>query len=262
MFFDLILFSCISPGDFALTLKQRLGTKINYTGLDPSDDIDKAKAKLNGSDIDFIKGDLFEHQFDSKYDVVLFTKSLHHCNPVEKAVKIAYDLLEQNGIFFAEEFNPDRLNTQDKYWHIERLDLLLATGCFIPAEERLENAGHIKKFLSAFLDTRLPVEERFMLGRNHHHQHGDQHHHGHGGHPSAHEDQQHTHGDHQLHHSHEQKEHNKKLHRDDPEGIAPFNQVISVVEKQFGKDIVKSMSVPFFYHFLVLSGYDIIVLLY
>lgn len=98
--------------------------------------------------------------------------------------------------------------------------------------------------LTVFLDESLPIDERFSLrgkhNHNHHHgEHAHEHHHGEHGH------------EHNHHHHHEEP---KKLHRDDPAGIAPFNEIIDVVEKQFGKEIVKSSPVPFFYNFFVMAG--------
>ena len=72
------------PGDFALISKETFNGKINITAIDPSDDIEQAFKKSIGSDVQFLKEDIFTYKSDEKFDVVLFSKSLHHCNPVDQ----------------------------------------------------------------------------------------------------------------------------------------------------------------------------------
>lgn len=110
----------------------------------------------------------------------------------------------------------------------------------------------MKDMLTKFLDTSLPIDERFVMGKHRHHGHGE---HTHGEHTHGeHNHGEHTHGKHTHSHQHVHSEGSEKLHRDDPAGIAPYNEIISVIETQFGKDTVKTMPAPFFYNFLVLSG--------
>jgi 2-polyprenyl-3-methyl-5-hydroxy-6-metoxy-1,4-benzoquinol methylase len=70
-----------------LIFKDKYKDKIDLIAIDPSDDIDMAKTKSTGSDVHFERSDIFTYKTDQKFDVVIFTKSLHHCNPVDK-VKI------------------------------------------------------------------------------------------------------------------------------------------------------------------------------
>jgi trans-aconitate methyltransferase len=67
-----------------LIFKDKLKERVDITAIDPSDDIEKAKAKSTGTDVQFERGDIFSFKTDQKFDLVMFTKSLHHCNPVNK----------------------------------------------------------------------------------------------------------------------------------------------------------------------------------
>jgi trans-aconitate methyltransferase len=67
-----------------LIFKDKYKNKVDLIAIDPSDDIEKAMAKSIGSDVQFERGDIFTYKTDQKFDVVIFTKSLHHCNPVDK----------------------------------------------------------------------------------------------------------------------------------------------------------------------------------
>lgn len=64
--------------------KETFSDKINITAIDPSDDIEQAFKKSTGSDVQFLKEDIFTYKTDEKFDIVLFSKSLHHCNPVDQ----------------------------------------------------------------------------------------------------------------------------------------------------------------------------------
>lgn len=82
-----------SPGDFALILKDTLKEKIEITAIDPSDDIEQALKKSTGSDVHFLKEDIFTFNPDQQFDLVLFSKSLHHCNPVDQVnVELVYNI--------------------------------------------------------------------------------------------------------------------------------------------------------------------------
>lgn len=75
-----------SPGDFSLIFKDKFKDKVQITAIDPSDDIEQAKAKANGNDVDFQRSDIFKFTSNVKFDLVLFTKSLHHCIPIDQVI--------------------------------------------------------------------------------------------------------------------------------------------------------------------------------
>jgi SAM-dependent methyltransferase len=81
---DIYFLLFCSPGDFALILKDRYKDRIQVTAIEPADhDFKLAKEKSTGSDVDFQQSDIFKFESDSKFDLVIFTKSLHHCIPVD-----------------------------------------------------------------------------------------------------------------------------------------------------------------------------------
>ncbi|KAI7905352.1 S-adenosyl-L-methionine-dependent methyltransferase [Cokeromyces recurvatus] len=206
-------------GDFALILKNKLKDKVEITAIDPSDKINLAKSKSTGSDVHFEESDIFTYKIKEKFDLVLFTKSLHHCNPVEKAVQIAYDLLNHDGVFIAEEIKPDMVNDNDLIWFFNRLDLLRIAGRMISVEEKLNTAGHSKKMLTSMLNPSLPLDQRWFRSRGQNHHHDE-----------------------------------KPLHRDDPEGIAHSHDVLSAISNQFGPDNISITPVPYFYQLISFAG--------
>ncbi|KAI8640019.1 S-adenosyl-L-methionine-dependent methyltransferase [Parasitella parasitica] len=235
------------PGDFSLIMKDALHDKIDITAIDPSDDIEQALRKSTGLDVHFMKEDIFTFKPEQKFDVILFSKSLHHCNPVDQALKNAYDLLSDSGILIAEEIQFASINDSDISWFLDRLDLVRSSGHFISIEERLERAGPTQKpIFEKILDSNLPVSQRWFNPHSHSQGSEQENHH------------QHVHGHHQHHH----RNHNhqlssieqKKLDREDPDKIANSNSICTAINAQFGEENVQMNNVPFFYHFFVMLG--------
>jgi 2-polyprenyl-3-methyl-5-hydroxy-6-metoxy-1,4-benzoquinol methylase len=82
------VFFYYSPGDFALIFKDKFKDRVQVTAIDPGEkDIELAKQKSTGNDVDFQLSDIFKFTSDSKFDLVMFTKSLHHCIPVDQVRK-------------------------------------------------------------------------------------------------------------------------------------------------------------------------------
>ncbi|CAO3651113.1 unnamed protein product [Mucor fragilis] len=239
------------PGDFALILKDTLKEKIDITAIDPSDDIEQALKKSTGSDVHFLKEDIFTFKPDQQFDLVLFSKSLHHCNPVDQALKNAHGLLTKNGILIAEEIQFEIVDNNDVAWFLNRIDLVRAGGHFVSLEERLETAGPTQKpMLTRILDSSLPISQRWFKP----HTHGPKSEHGH-----AHgEEHQHHHShEHEHQHHHHEKlndEEQKKLDREDPDKIASSNAIRIAIDAQFGKDNIQLDFVPFFYQFFIHFG--------
>ncbi|OBZ86111.1 hypothetical protein A0J61_05837 [Choanephora cucurbitarum] len=205
------------PGDFALLLKDRLQDQVSITAIDPSDGIEAALGKSKGNDVNFERNDIFGFKSDEPFDLILFTKSLHHCNPVEQALRNAVSLLKPKGMLIAEELDANKFATKHVEWFFDRLDLLSAAGCMQSVEETLASAGHAKKMLTAFLDTNLPAEQRWFRPTS------DQH---------------------------------KKsgLHRDDPEGIIAPSPLCEIVERELGKDNIQYTYCALLYYFLTFAG--------
>ncbi|KAK4510901.1 uncharacterized protein ATC70_000010 [Mucor velutinosus] len=237
------------PGDFALILKETLKEKIDITAIDPSDDIEQALKKSTGSDVHFLKEDIFTFKPGQQFDFVLFSKSLHHCNPVDQALKNAHALLAENGVLIAEEIQFEIVNNDDVAWLLNRIDLVRAGGHFVSLEERLKTAGPSQKpMLNRILDTSLPIAQRWFKPHTHGpkseqgHAHGEEHQH------------HHSHEHHHHHHDKLDDEEQKKLDREDPDKIASSNAIRIAIDAQFGKDNIQLNFVPFFYQFLVHFG--------
>ncbi|GAN05040.1 hypothetical protein MAM1_0080d04509 [Mucor ambiguus] len=237
------------PGDFALILKDTLKDKINITAIDPSDDIEQALNKSTGSDVRFLKEDIFTFKPDQQFDLVLFSKSLHHCNPVDQALKNAHTLLAENGVLIAEEIQFEAINNDDVTWFLNRIDLVRAGGHFVSLEERLKTAGPTQKpMITRILDSSLPISQRWFKPHTHGsaseqgHVHGEEH--------------QYHHQAHEHHHQHEKlsDEEQKRLDREDPDKIASSNAICIAIDAQFGKENIQLDFVPFFYQFFVHFG--------
>ncbi|KAI9305075.1 S-adenosyl-L-methionine-dependent methyltransferase [Cunninghamella echinulata] len=117
-------------GEFAILLKAHFKDKLSITAIDPMENTIK-QAKMSSTDISFQQKDFQEWQQENKeakLDIIIFTKSLHHCDDLEKSIKKAYDLLLKDGIFIAEELQPENLDANSIYWFFDRMDLLKATG--------------------------------------------------------------------------------------------------------------------------------------
>jgi SAM-dependent methyltransferase len=76
---------------------------------------------VEAEEIDFLK-------YDTKqlFDVVLFSRSLHHIAPLDRAVLCAHALLKPGGTLIAEEFDVDGVDLTTALWHYDGLTLLTA----------------------------------------------------------------------------------------------------------------------------------------
>lgn len=237
------------PGDFALIFKDKFKERVQVTAIDPSDDIEKAQAKSTGNDVKFERSDIFKFTSDVKYDLVMFTKSLHHCIPVDQAVKNAYNLLSDDGVFFAEEIYVDKMNAKEITWFFDRVDLLRSAECMKTVEEVLKTTSFNKNKLAQMMNPDLPISERWFrphihneTGKKPEHGHGHGHGHGHAHNEEHHHEHTHDHG-----HGHEH-------HHDHDDTIVGSSAVVQAITAQFGKEKLTFEDVPYFYQFLVFFG--------
>ncbi|CAO3598965.1 unnamed protein product [Absidia cylindrospora] len=118
------------PGDFAHMLKNHYQEKIDLTAIDPSECAIK-EAQNKNIDVAFHNKGILDwqpSQPDTTYDVVIFTKSLHHCDELEKCVQHAYDLLAKGGFLLVEELQLDNMDPVSINWMFDRMDLLTAAN--------------------------------------------------------------------------------------------------------------------------------------
>ncbi|KAI9303924.1 S-adenosyl-L-methionine-dependent methyltransferase [Cunninghamella echinulata] len=137
-------------GFLGTLLKDRYKDKINLTGIDPFEkDLELAKQK--SKNIRFAPLGILEWQQqypDEKFDLVFFSKSLHHCPELEKSIQTAYDLVNPHGILIAEEIDPQYLDDDSIYWFLDRLDLLTTSGLVNIAHNPIEadyERGQVEK---------------------------------------------------------------------------------------------------------------------
>lgn len=72
------------------------------------------------------------------HDVVLFTRSLHHISPLDRALDRAAELLRPGGSLVAEEFAVDRVTLQTARWWYDTEALLTAAELLPPPNPALE----------------------------------------------------------------------------------------------------------------------------
>ncbi|KAI8099906.1 S-adenosyl-L-methionine-dependent methyltransferase [Halteromyces radiatus] len=143
-------------GEFSVLLKRHYKQKVELIAIDPSEDDIKA-AQTKTTDVTYIHTGLLNWQPDSpdtKFDVIICTKSLHHCDDLERVVKRAYDLLVKGGILLAEELQPENMNVESMQWLFDRFDLLQMANLFNPAD--------LRSPYSIVLDTSIPAEARWL----------------------------------------------------------------------------------------------------
>ena len=69
---------------------------------------------------------------DEPFEAILFTRSLHHLDPLPKVVERARDLLVPGGTLIAEEFAIERVDRETARWFYELRSLLEAVGVLPP----------------------------------------------------------------------------------------------------------------------------------
>jgi SAM-dependent methyltransferase len=103
------------------------------TALDESLDVE-AGAGERGA-VRWIETDFLVFDGEAAYGAVLFTRSLHHMAPLERALDRAVEALRPGGLLIAEEFGYDRVNLPTARWLYDLESVLLATGILAPVEE-------------------------------------------------------------------------------------------------------------------------------
>ncbi|KAI8976028.1 S-adenosyl-L-methionine-dependent methyltransferase [Pilobolus umbonatus] len=156
------------PGDFTVLLKEHYRDLISITAIDPNEsDIKEARAKSEGTGISFEIADIFNFKSDTIYDIIIFTKSLHHCVPVDKAMDNAYRLLNDGGLLFAEEIDFDSPDDRSLQWFFDRIDLLYCAGAFAEAQPITETSNHRDKMIAKAFNKSLSIHDRWLNKHRH-----------------------------------------------------------------------------------------------
>ena len=112
----------VGAGDGAVSLA--LAAKgYEMTALDESFD-----APANGTAVQWMEQDFLHFDGEGAFDVVLFTRSLHHMAPLEGALDRATRALLPTGRVIAEEFAYDRVNLPTARWFYDLKTVLAAAG--------------------------------------------------------------------------------------------------------------------------------------
>jgi SAM-dependent methyltransferase len=102
------------------------------------------------------------------FDVVLFTRSLHHIDPLEAAVARARRLVADGGLVVADEFARERVDAETAAWHFDTCAVLADAG-LLPEEPPGAGGDPLRRWFARF---------EAHGGHGHEHEHG----HGHGAH--------------------------------------------------------------------------------
>jgi 2-polyprenyl-3-methyl-5-hydroxy-6-metoxy-1,4-benzoquinol methylase len=72
---------------------------------------------------------------EDRFDVILFTRSLHHIRPLQPALNQAHHLIKPSGLMVVEDFAYSDTNEYTAAWFYRTLKLLEACGVLLPAED-------------------------------------------------------------------------------------------------------------------------------
>ena len=83
--------------------------------------------------VEWVEADFLHYGTERPFDAVLFTRSLHHMQPIERALDRAREALAPEGILIGEEFAFDRVNVHTARWLYDLESVLVAAGIVAPA---------------------------------------------------------------------------------------------------------------------------------
>src|SRR5262245_23118078 len=112
----------VGAGDGAVSLALS-GRGYDMTALDESFD-----GPADGEAVRWVEQDFLHYDGAGAFDVVLFTRSLHHMAPLDDALDRAIRALAPEGRVIAEEFAFDRVNLPTARWFYDLKTVLAAAG--------------------------------------------------------------------------------------------------------------------------------------
>ena len=84
--------------------------------------------------VETVHGDFFAYDAEP-FDVVLFSRSLHHLSPLSRAIDKAHALLVPGGLLLAEDFDVAAMDAVTALWHYDGLALLEGAGVVLADPE-------------------------------------------------------------------------------------------------------------------------------
>ncbi|KAH8553222.1 S-adenosyl-L-methionine-dependent methyltransferase [Umbelopsis sp. PMI_123] len=237
------------PGHFARLLSSHYGSKVKIIGLDANEHVLTTAKELSDGlvegSVTYVQGDFNKYSDDVPYDVIVFTKSFHHCLPIDEAAENAKKLLKSNGLVIAEELVRDFPTEYTIKWFYERFDPLVASKQVDPIETL--STRHFGP------DPRKDkhVEQHGEGESKEHGNHGHGHGHNHGG-PEAHLKRMEQFCDPSLPPVDRWKTFYKFT-----EGLPVKKETIDAIVKAFGSANTRvTDNLPFLYHHLTFCGQD------
>jgi SAM-dependent methyltransferase len=109
-------------GELAKAL-QHHGFKV--TAIDKRLEAVEASRKIG---VPAIEVDFLEFEPGTTYDVILFSRSLHHIHPLDAAVQQAAKLLAKDGVLLLEDFGADWMDEHTAVWFFGLKAFLAASG--------------------------------------------------------------------------------------------------------------------------------------
>ncbi|HXG67726.1 MAG TPA: class I SAM-dependent methyltransferase [Blastocatellia bacterium] len=106
-------------------------------GIDSSPEV-VAEARARG--VDAVEADILSYE-DAPFDVVLFSRSLHHIHPLHQAVNKAHGLLNVGGLLLVEDFGADRADRRGTAWRYEVESLLHVAGLIGNGESEYDSSA-------------------------------------------------------------------------------------------------------------------------
>lgn len=123
-------------GDLAAALMKH---NVSVKAIDIDDEA-VSNTKARGVDVE--QADILRYKDDSPYDVILFSRCLHHVNPMPDAVKAAKALLKPDGQVVLEEFAPELADQVTATWIRQQENLLRAAGLMHNEHDHKHGHGH------------------------------------------------------------------------------------------------------------------------
>jgi len=94
----------------------------------------------------WIEADFLYHDEEGRYDIVLFTRSLHHFESLDLALDRAAGALRPGGLVLAEEFAFDRVNLPTARWFYDLQSVVAAAGLFENSAEGGEEGNPLGRW--------------------------------------------------------------------------------------------------------------------